>query len=90
VENWNHPPSFTAMHRPSIARVTGDRVILDGTTMGEVESYHLKTLKLVLEKTNEEADRLERTERARQEKRRDEAEAHRRSVEESAKRLRFD
>jgi hypothetical protein len=90
VENWDHPPSFTTMHRPGIARIAGDRVVLDGTTMEEVERYHLKTLKLVLEKTNEEADRLQRAERARLEKRRDEEEAHRRSVEELAKRLRFD
>lgn len=90
LENWNHPPSFTLMHRPGIARVVGDKVILDGTTMDEIERYHLRTLKLVLEKTNEEVDRAERAELARLQKRRDEEEAHRRSVEEMAKRLRFD
>ena len=90
VRNWNHPPSFTSMHRPGIARVAGDRIILDGTTMDEVERYHLKTLKLVLQKANEEAEKLEYAERVRLEKRGDEDEAHRRSVEESARRLRFD
>lgn len=90
VENWNHPPSFTTMPGLCIARVMGDKVILDGTTMDEVERYHLNTLKLALQKTNEEAERLERAERARLEKWRDEEEAHRRSVEESAKRLSFD
>src|SRR5690606_26999864 len=36
VETWNHPPRWTSMHRPGIARVVGDKVILDGTTMDEV------------------------------------------------------
>jgi hypothetical protein len=90
VRIWNHPPSFTTMHRPGIARVAGDRIVLDGTTMDEVERYHLKTLKLALQKTNEEAEELQRAERARLEKRRDEEEAHRRGAEDSARRLRFD
>jgi hypothetical protein len=55
VRILNHPPSFTTMHRPGIARVAGDRIVLDGTTMDEVERYHLKILKLALQKTNEEA-----------------------------------
>jgi hypothetical protein len=46
--------------------------------MDEVERYHLKTLKLALQKTNEEVEELQRAERARLEKRRDEEEAHRR------------
>ena len=87
---WNHPPSFTTMHRPGIARVAGDRIVLDGTTMDEVERYHLKTLKLALQKTNEEAEELQRAERARLEKRRDEEGAHRRGAEDFARRLRFD
>lgn len=90
VRIWNHPPSFTTMHRPGIARVAGDRIVLDGTTMDEVERYHLKTLKLALQKTNEEAEELQRAERARLEKRRDEEEAHTRGAEDSARRLRFD
>jgi hypothetical protein len=41
--------------------------------MDEVERYHLKTLKLALQKTNEEAEELQRAERARLEKRTGEA-----------------
>lgn len=46
IKTWNQPPQFTTMHRPGIARVSGDRVILDGTTIEEVEKYHRDTLKL--------------------------------------------
>ena len=28
VNNWNHPPLFTTMHRPGIASIIGDTVIL--------------------------------------------------------------
>lgn len=57
VENWNRPPKFTTRHRPGIARISGDKVLLEGTDMDEVESYHAETLRLVLEKTNEEVSR---------------------------------
>ncbi len=90
VENWNHPPSFTTMHRPGIARVRGDRIILDGTTMDEVERYHAKTLKLALEKTNEEVAREEEAERLLAEQRRKSELEHRNSVGEISKRLKFD
>jgi hypothetical protein len=53
-ENWDHPPSWTTMHRPGIARVSGDRIILDGTTVDEVAKYHLTTLKGAVEITNQQ------------------------------------
>ena len=42
VDAWDRPSKFTSMHRPGIARVEGDRIVLDGTTIEEVEKYHLK------------------------------------------------
>lgn len=54
VRNWNHPPRFTNMHRPRIASVVGDEIILDGTTIEEVRDYHRETLMLCIEKTNKE------------------------------------
>ncbi|MGH7949443.1 MAG: toll/interleukin-1 receptor domain-containing protein, partial [Candidatus Binataceae bacterium] len=45
IDAWNSPPRFTTMHRPGIARVEGARVVLDGTTIDEVEQYHLETLR---------------------------------------------
>ncbi len=90
VENWNHPPEFTTMHRPGIARIHSDRIILDGTTMDEVERYHAKTLKLALEKTNEEAATEEERERLLAEQKRKSELEHRNSVGEISKRLKFD
>lgn len=50
---WNHPPEFTTMHRPGIASVSGDTVVLDGTTIEEVRDYHARTLRLVVARLNE-------------------------------------
>lgn len=54
VRNWNHPPQFTSMHRPGIASVSGDRIILNGTTLDEVKQYHRDTLILVVDETNKQ------------------------------------
>ena len=81
---------FTTMHRPGIARVHGDRIILDGTTMEEVERYHAKTLKLALEKTNEEAAAEEERQRLLAEQKRKSELELRNSVGEISKRLKFD
>jgi hypothetical protein len=78
------------MHRPGIARVHGDRIILDGTTMEEVERYHAKTLKLALEKTNEEAAAEEERQRLLAEQKRKSELELRNSVGEISKRLKFD
>lgn len=59
LRNWNYPPSFTSMHRPGIARVESDKIILDGTTIEEVKQYHRDTLILCVEKTNEEENNIE-------------------------------
>ena len=52
IEAWNSPSRFTTMHRPGIVRVEGDKVILDGTTIEEVERYHRDTLDLALDAAN--------------------------------------
>jgi hypothetical protein len=90
IENWNHPPRFTNRHRPGIARISRDKIILDGTTMDEVERYHANTLKLALQKTNEEAAREEERERLLAEQKRKSEQEHRASVSEISKRLKFD
>lgn len=90
VQNWDHPPRFTNMHRRGIARVSGDKVMLNGTTIEEAERYHLATLRLVVDKTNEEAAKWEEAERARLDKQRGDQLAHRQNVDEISKRLRFD
>jgi hypothetical protein len=90
VETWNHPPQFTPRHRPGIASVVGDAIVLAGTTLEEIEEVHKETLRHVLARVNEEAARIERSERervaaeARAQKEFDE------KVRAAAKRLRFD
>jgi hypothetical protein len=90
VETWNHPPRFTTMHRPGIARVEGDRVILDGTTLEEIEQYHRETLKLVLARVNETAERLEKEKQLRAAAQEEERQSHQSNIQDIAKRLRFD
>ena len=52
LQSWNMPPSFTSMHRPGIASVYKDEIILDGTTIEEVKDYHRATLILCVEEAN--------------------------------------
>lgn len=40
------------MHRPGIASVSGDKIILDGTTIEEVRDVHRETLVLCVDKAN--------------------------------------
>ena len=90
VDNWDHPPRWTSMHRPGIARVNGDRVILDGTTLEEIEKHHRETLTLALAETNRKYGELVQRQRREAEAQRTREDAHRRDVEERAKGLKFD
>ena len=90
VQTWNHPPSYTMMHRPGIASVVGSQIILNGTTVDEVEKVHRATLAVVLDKVNREVAEHEaqesQTTAAREELERQERAAR----EAAAKRLKFD
>ncbi len=90
VETWDLPPRFTNMHRPGIARVVGDQVILDGTTIEEVERYHRDTLKLVIERVNEIVVERDRARQRRAEAERERLQKHEDAVREAARRLKFD
>ncbi len=90
VRNWDRPPSFTSMHRPGIARVVGDRVVLDGTTIEEVAKYHQRTLKLAVDATNSQHAEHLRREAAVQAARDEAARRHREDVERGLAVLRFD
>ena len=90
VETWNHPPRWTTMHRPGIARVSGARIILDGTTIEEVEKYHRETLLVVLDRVNqliaEHEERKQREVEIESQRR----QQHEASVSEVTKRIKFD
>lgn len=89
IAGWDRPPSWTTMHRPGILRVSGDRLLLEGTTIEEVERYHAQTLSLVVEQANRDA--VDRRTRAREEADLKAAatQGHRANVAEVAKRIRF-
>ncbi len=90
VENWNHPSSYTSMHRPGIASVVGDTVVLDGTTLDEAKLYHRNTLKLALAETNRQYNELQSQRKAAEERERAREEAHRQEVAKKAGDISFD
>ena len=90
VETWNHPPAWTTMHRPGIASIQGDRIILDGTTIDELERYHLTTLKLVVKVLNEQTAEHRGAKRAQRDAEAAAREAHLNQIRETTERLRFD
>jgi hypothetical protein len=79
VQAFDHPSEWTSMHRPGIASVSGQRVLLDGTSVDEIKKYHHKTLALATDVANSSYVKLvagrkttEQTERERQERLRQE------------------
>jgi hypothetical protein len=90
LQAWQMPPLFTSMHRPGIADVVGDRIVLDGTTIEEVQEYHKKTLQLCVSVANEkEAAWREQVAREQAEERA-RAEAHRKKVGDISSQIPFD
>ena len=87
---WNHPPSFTTMHRPGIAHARGNRIVLNGTTIDEVQSVHRETLILCVKETNRLAAEHEQRQHAERESRERAADELRRRVQDAARRIRFD
>lgn len=90
VHVWDHPPRFTTAHRPGIARVVGDKVILDGTTLDEVERYHRDTLLAVLERVNDDYLRYQLRQKQQDETREQQFREHEAQVQDIAHRLKFD
>jgi nucleotide-binding universal stress UspA family protein len=90
VRAWDLPPRFTSAHRPGIASVVGDRIILDGTTVEEIEHYHRETLILAVNQANDEYEKYEHQRRAREEAERKRLEEHESAIKEAAKRIKFD
>ena len=90
VDSWNLPPRFTSMHRPGIARVEGDRIILDGTTIEEVERYHFDTLKLAVAEANRLVGEEKQTSVRQASASQSRSQRHRDHVAEVARRLKFE
>lgn len=88
-EAWNRPPSFTNMHRPGIASVVNDTIVLDGTTMEELEKYHAETLKVVVADLNKRYADFHQDARAQRQAERMIEQSHRSTVDDIANRLDF-
>lgn len=89
VQNWNHPPRFSTMHRLGIASVVGDTVVLDGTTIEEVKDYHRDTLVLVIQETNKVyKDFIERKRKA-TELEQQRVKTHKQNVEDVSNQIKF-
>ena len=90
VEAWNHPQSFTSRHRPGIASVVGRKIVLDETTVEEVESHHKETLVAAVSQANIQVEQAQHAfDQRRAEVERREAE-HRKQVADAAAKVKFD
>lgn len=89
-EVWNHPPHYTTMHRPGIARVSADRIVLDGTTIEEVQEYHRDTLVLCVRETNGIIEKRMAKARREREVRENTLDQHRHTVKDISSELDFD
>lgn len=65
---WRYPPKFTTRHRFGIASVSGDKIILDGTTIEEVRDYHRETLLLCVDEANKKETEYLREKKIKKEK----------------------
>ena len=90
VQTWRNPPRFTLSHRPGIASIRGDRLILEGTTIEEIQKAHHSTLKLVVDKVNEEIAELAKKRRAAEQAKDNQSQEHRENVRRLANDLKFD
>jgi hypothetical protein len=90
VQTWDRPPQFTTRHRPGIAGVEGDRIILTRTTIEEVKDAHRDTLKIVVDTVNKEIEQRDRVRRTAEEAQRQREEEHRANVRKIADDIRFE
>lgn len=89
IENWDSPPRFTTSHRPGIASVNVDHIILDGTTLEEVRDVHQETLKLCVDEANKVISKLEAERQRNNEIKANREEQHRENVEHIADQIDF-
>lgn len=90
VATWDNPPQYTTRHRPGIASVVGDTVVLDGTTIEEVEQVHLETLRHVFAAIDARTSEIEERARTVRKAAEQEAQAHEENVDAVVRRMKFD
>ena len=90
VKVWDHPSSFSSMHRRGIASVHGSKIILNGTTIDEVKNNHRKTLIHCVEEANRIEQEILDRELREEELHSQKMEAHRKNVKEQSEDISFD
>ena len=90
VRVWNSPPEFTTLHRPGIAFVSGDRIVLTRSSLEEVKLYHRHTLQIVLDKVNQDIASHETATRDAEVRRAEQVRQHKLLAEQKAREIRFD
>jgi hypothetical protein len=89
AKTWDSPPSYTARHRRGIARVSGDVLTLDGTTIEEIAEVHKTTLKIVIEHTNRAVVAIEESEQRKAKADLEHQQALEKKIKDAAKTLKF-
>ncbi len=89
IHNWDNPSRFSTMHRPRIASVVGDTVILDGTTIEEVKDYHRDTLVLVIQETNKKYKEFIEHKQKALEREQEQANLHKQKIDEVTNQIKF-
>lgn len=79
-QTWDRPPQWSNMHRPGIGYISGNKIILDGTTIEEVKKYHKDTLKLVVETVNKRYNEIKLQEKLRKEREEQERNRHQNNI----------
>jgi hypothetical protein len=90
VSTWDHPPEWTTSHRPGIAQVYGDKIVLTRTTIEEVQKAHRHTLKVVVDKVNTEIAEFVKKRRVAEQSKADQSQQHQENVRRVAGDLKFD
>ncbi|MYH72956.1 MAG: hypothetical protein F4153_10360 [Acidimicrobiia bacterium] len=90
ASTWDRPPLFTTKHRPGILRMVNDKLILDGTTIDEVEEVHVSTLKSVLEVVNRDAEQHRKRKQDEEQARLLAEKEHEDHISEVSERIQFD
>jgi len=90
IATWNNPPRYTSMHRPGIASVYGNKIILDGTDIEEVEKYHKDTLKLAVQVANKSLEEIKIRKEQIEEQEKKRLEEHKNKLGDISKRISFD
>lgn len=86
---WDRPPSWSNMHRPGIGYVSGNKIVLNGTTIEEVKAVHRETLKLVVETVNKTYLEIMQKEKLRKEREEQDRKQHRDNIRNIANDIEF-